>query len=179
GEKNLIFPWIANLIFFIILTIIACFIMDINKNEQKIKSLLKINIDKNSLRNKVLIGYKYTIKDKIILLIMISSFISEFSLTSLYTFRLPMIKQDFNISQITLGYLWVIIEFAKIIGSFFVISYYKNFNNTLKGLVILPIISTLILIAAKFYSGTILMLIFFFIFEFFQNKYFMPEVSKV
>lgn len=171
GEKNLIFPWIANLTFFFILTIVAYYVMDIRKHENDIKDFSKVNIDKNIVKERIISGYKISIKDKIILLIIISSFISEFSLTSLYMFRLPMIKQDFNISQITLGYLWVIIEFAKIIGSFFVISYYKNFTNPIKGLILLPLISTLILIGAKFYSGTILMLVLFFIFEFLEPFY--------
>jgi MFS family permease len=171
GNKNLVFPWIASLIFFIILTITSYFIMDKRKYENSFRNFPKTEINKEFFKNRIINGYKLTVKDKIILLLIISSFVSEFSLTSIYMFRLPIIKQDFQVSQITLGYLWFIIEFAKIVGSFFVISYYKLFDNPIKGLIFLPIISFIALIGAKFYSGNILMLILLFIFEFLEPFY--------
>ncbi|GIW22177.1 MAG: hypothetical protein KatS3mg068_1184 [Candidatus Sericytochromatia bacterium] len=146
--------------------------MDISNYEKNFKDFSNTIINKDLLKEKVLIGYKFTINDKNnifdnIVIIYIRIFINIFYIC----FRLPMIKDSFNISQVTLGYLWVIIEFAKIIGSFFVVSYYEKFNNKLKGLIILPIFSSLILIGAKFYSGTILMLVLFFIFEFLEPFY--------
>lgn len=165
GNSNLNNPWFANLSFFIILMLIALKVMP---NDENIEN----KVSKKDYKIKTLISnYKHILSDRFILFLLSSSLISGMGLISLQMFRLPMIKEDFKISTFYVGIIWVIIESARILGTFFVNKYYDLFKIPVQGLIYLPIISFLLLSGAKLFSGTIIMILLFFIFEFFSPFY--------
>ena len=159
GNENLNMPWLANGTFFLLLAVIALKVMPGEKNnlekvsEYKIKTLLN--------------NYKSILSDKFIFYLLGSSLISSMGLISLQMFRLPMIKSDFKTSVFGVGIVWVIIESARILGTFFVNKYFDMFKMPVKGLIYLPIISFFLLSGANFFSGTYIMIALFFAFEFF------------
>lgn len=168
GNVDLTIPWMANCFTFGVLALVSFFIMDFRKSKS-----IGINLTKNSAENSnfdmfttIFQGYKQSIKDKMILAILFSSFISSFSLSSLQMFRLPIIKESFGFSQITLGYVWVFIETARLLGSFLVGKYFRIFSIPVEGLIFLPVISAVLLIGSYLNNGNILMIICFFLFEF-------------
>lgn len=163
GNNNLNLPWLANGLFFLLLTIIAMKVMPEKnlrlekKTEYKIKTLLS--------------NYKLILSDRFIFFLLSSSLISGMGLISLQMFRLPMIKSDFKTSVLGVGIVWVLIESARILGTFFVNKYYDMFKIPIKGLIYLPIVSFILLAGAKFFSGTFIMIALFFAFEFFMPFY--------
>ncbi len=164
GNQNLNMPWLANGLFFLLLAIIAFKVLPEENREKS-----TIGSKKSEYKIKTLLNnYKSIFSDKFIFYILGSSFISSIGLISLQMFRLPMIKNDFKTSVFGVGIVWVIIESARIIGTFFVNKYFDMFKIPVKGLIYLPIISFFLLSGANFFSGTYLMIILFFAFEFFM-----------
>lgn len=165
GNNNLNNPWIANMLFFSLLIIIAKYVMPNDENYE-------IKEKKKDYKLKTLFNnYKNILSDRFISFLLSSSLVSGMGLISLQMFRLPMIKEDFKISTFYVGIIWVIIESARIFGTFFVNKYYDSFKIPIQGLIYLPILSFFLLVGAKFFSGSFLMIIFFFIFEFFSPFY--------
>lgn len=164
GNNNLNNPWFANILFFLILVLIANKTLFNSTNEQK--------KERKDYKLKVLFNnYKNILSDKFIISLLSSSLFASMGLISLQMFRLPMIKEEFKISTFYVGIIWVIIESARILGTFFVNKYYDLFKIPIKGLIYLPIISFFLLSGAKLFSGTIFMIILFFLFEFFSPFY--------
>lgn len=174
GNENLNNPWIANGLFFAILILIAQKVMPKSSTDYSIKSYSPDNHEKNKNDYKIKTlfnNYKSILSDKFIFYLLSSSFISGMGLISLQMFRIPMIKHDFKISTFYVGMIWVIIESARILGTFFVNRYYDMFKIPIQGLIYLPVISFFLLSGAKFFSGTYMMIILFFMFEFMTPFY--------
>lgn len=171
GEVNLVLPWLATLVSFALLFIISVFVM--NDNNESLANIIDSGSykKKKSTLDTIFSGYLTAVREKTVFLLIFSSFFSSMALISLQMFRLPIIKDNLEISQISLGYIWIVIEFARILGTFFVNRYYKYFDFPVKGLILLPVFSSVLLILAFYFSHSYLMILFFFMFEFFEPFY--------
>ncbi len=163
GDVSLVIPWAANGFFFVVLLVIVSVVLTENSNTLNIKRSFnfarKLNEYKNALQDKCLMG------------LIFSSFLSSFALASIRLFWLPTIKQNFGVSISFLGWLWVGIAGAGLLGAYFVRPYVKQFNYKPDGLILFSGFSTMFLFLMIFTMGSFWTFLFYFLFEFGKPLY--------
>ena len=163
GSISLAIPWAANGFFFLILAIVIQAILPTSERKTERNVLPEF---KN-----IFIGYQVVIKDKCILALIASGFLSSFSLASIKLFWLPTMKDNFQTSVTFLGWLWVGIAGSIFLGSYFVKPYVSKFKYKLDSLITFSFISTICLICMINTLNTWWTIVFYFLFEFGKPLY--------
>lgn len=163
GDVSLVLPWLLNGAFFLSLLLIILFFMPTDSS--------KYVVNKEMDLFKIINGYKLIAKDKCISVLILSSFLTAFSLASIKLFWLPMVKTNFNTGVSVLGWLWVGISGANFLGTYFVKPFVKKFSYKLDALVSFSFVSTIFLVSMIFSINTWWTLLFYFLFEFGKPLY--------
>ena len=153
GGINLSFPWLANSVTFLILLIISFYMLSdfkIEKKHHAIRGLLN--------------GYSL-LKDRCISTLLFSSFLTSFALASIKLFWLPTIKTNFDTSITFLGWMWVGIASAHLVGASLVKKFVGFFEFKLEAPIITTVFSTLFLFAMVLTLNSYWTIMFYFLFE--------------
>lgn len=181
---SLSFPWIMNAsLFFLLFIFIILFFPNsissnansfsnssnnISNNQKTINYNSKLNKSYNKYHlflKKITYGYKIVFQDKCLSFLILSSFISSFSLASIKLLWIPLIKVNFNTSISFVGFLWVGIAGAGLIGSHLVKPFIQKFNYKLDGIILISFFSTINLFFMILFIKSFWTLIFYFLFE--------------
>lgn len=150
-RMGLQYPWLLSIIVMLgVICIVIVFVNEDSKFDKKVKVSWSSGFQE--LKSSVIKGYKYSTGNVIIINIFLTSVFISFAVSTLVTYW-QIFFSGFNKEQnsiIIMGYIWVMISLTRIVGGFLIKYLLKKNVNSL-----------FIWISGNFFSGIVLVFIFF------------------
>ncbi|MDD3663544.1 MAG: MFS transporter [Candidatus Pacebacteria bacterium] len=148
GDFNLGLPWLISAIFMFIIFILSLFLKEnYRQNSNK-------NTEKNNLKKQLTVAWRYGLRNKDLVFIMMFIACLNFSIQAL-NMQWPLLFQNsYNFSSFKLGWLFVGVTFSISLGGY--ISYRLKSIFTEKQAIIIPQVFTAIAIMLCAYSNSII-----------------------
>mgnify|MGYP000996459318 CR=1 FL=1 len=99
-----------------------------------------------------LYGYKISLSNKILLVLLFNGFLISFALSSPKIFWLPFLKSHFNKDMWFLGYMWVGIMGIQFVGTFGIDSLIRSAGSVLRLKLLLTVFSVLMLLGLALFK---------------------------